>query len=156
MVLIGHWLAPNRCSTVQMWGTHTTGLGYFAECHRHSAKSGKHSATTLPSVAHGEVHMAFHLLAKPALPSALSQALGKLLPCAKSHSAKKVETGWANGTAERDGGQGLCRVPDAWHSAKIQSLPSAKGWALSEVLDFAECCHVGTRRSLELCRVSTL
>ena len=58
-----------------------------------------------------------------------------------------------NGTGERDGGRGLCRVPSRKHSAKIQSLPSAKGWALSEVLDFAACCQLGTRRSLELCRV---
>jgi len=44
----------------------TTGLGYFAECRRHSAKAGKYSATTLPSAAHGKAHTAFHLPAKPA------------------------------------------------------------------------------------------
>ena len=111
----------------------TTGLGYFAECHRHSAKSGKYSATTLPSVAHGEVHTAFHLLVKPALPSALSRALGKLLPCAKSHSGKKVETGRANGTngmGERDGRTGR----------GTGTLPSARHVALGKDSKFAECC----------------
>ena len=55
----------------------------------HSAKAEKHSATSLPSVALGEAHTAFLLPAKPALPSAFSQTLGKPLPCAKPHSAKK-------------------------------------------------------------------
>ena len=67
----------------------TTGLGYFAECRRHSAKAGKYSATTLPSAAHGKAHTAFHLPAKPALPSAFFRALGK-----------KVETGRAISTNE--------------------------------------------------------
>ena len=67
----------------------TTGLRYFAECHRHSAKVEKHSANCWPSVALGEAHTAFLPPAKPALPSAFSRALGKPLPCAKPHSAKK-------------------------------------------------------------------
>ena len=50
-------------------------------------------------------------------------------------------------------GRKLCRVLDAWHSAKIQTSPSAKLAALGEVSSFAECCHTGTRRSLALCRV---
>jgi len=121
---------------VTFLGLGTTGLAYFAECHRHSAKAEKHSATSLPSVALGEAHTAFFLPAKPALPSAFSRALGKPLPCAKPHSAKKLKrdgrTGeLANGTANwrtgRPNGTGrkLCRVPDARHSAKIQTSPSA-------------------------------
>ena len=39
----------------------TTGLAYFAECQRHSAKAGKHSAKKSPSVALGEAHTAFLL-----------------------------------------------------------------------------------------------
>ena len=148
----------------------TTGLGYFAECCRHSAKAGKYSATSLPSVALGEAHTAFHLPAKPALPSAASRALGKLLPCDKTHSAKKVETGRANGRMARtERGNGtvggnfaecqtrgtrqrfkLCRVPSWQHSAKFRALPSAATLALGEVWLFAECHASGTRQSFKL------
>ena len=126
----------------------TTGLRYFAECHRHSAKAEKHSANCWPSVALGKAHTAFLLPAKPALPSAFSRALGKLLPCAKSHSAKKVETGrtdgqlnWRTGrrTGERDGSK---------------TLPSAICSALGKDSNFAECQPGRTRRSLGFCRVS--
>jgi len=131
--------------------TVTTGLRYFAECHRHSAKAEKHSANCWPSVALGKAHTAFLLPAKPALPSAFSRALGKPLPCAKPHSAKKLETGrtdsWtgerdgelANGTAERDGSK---------------TLPSARCSALGKDSNFAECQAGRTRRSLDICRVS--
>ena len=78
-----------RVLKIYVFGTNTTGLAYFAECHRHSAKAEKHTATSLPSVALGEAHTAFLLPAKPALSSAFSRALGKPLPCAKPHSAKK-------------------------------------------------------------------
>ena len=143
----------------------TTGLAYFAECQRHSAKAGKHSAKKSPSVALGEAHTVFLLPAKPALPSVFSRALGKPLPCAMPHSAKKLKRDGrtaelANGTANwrtgRPNGTGrkLCRVPDARHSAKIQTSSSAKLAALGEVWIFAECQASGTRRSLGLCRVS--
>ena len=133
----------------------TTGLAYFAECQRHSAKARKHSAKKSPSVALGEAHMAFLLPAKTAMPSAFSRALGKFLPCATPHSAKKNETGRPNG--ERNGWDGmgaeLRRVLDSWHSAKIQSSPSARYTTLGEVSIFAECHASGTRRSLDLRRV---
>ena len=125
----------------------TTGLRYFAECHRHSAKAEKHSANCWPSVALGKAHTAFLLPAKPALPSAFSRALGKPLPCVKPHSAKKVETGrtdgqlnWRTGrrTGERDGSK---------------TLPSARCVALGKDSNFAECQAGSTRRSFELCRV---
>ena len=138
--------------------SYTTGLAYFAECHRHSAKAEKHSANCWSSVALGEAHTTFLLPAKPTLPSAFSRALGKPLPCAKPHSPKKLKrdgrtgelanetanwrTGWPNGT-----GRKLCRVPDARHSAKIQTSPSANLVALGEVWVFAECQASGTRRS---------
>jgi len=145
---------------------YTTGLAYFAECQRHSAKAGKHSVKKSPSVALGEAHTAFLLPAKPALPSAFSRALGKPLPCAKPHCTRQKKlkrdgrTGeLANGTANwrtgRPNGTGrkLCRVPYARHSAKIQTSPSANLAALGEVWVFAECQESGTRRSLGLCRV---
>ena len=47
----------------------------------------------------------------------------------------------------------LRRVPDVWHSAKIQTSPSARSVALGEDPNFAECCISGTRRTLDLCRV---
>ena len=131
----------------------TTGLAYFAECQRHSAKAGKHSAKKSPSVALGEAHTAFLLPAKTAMPSAFSRALGKFLPCATPHSAKKNETGRPNGPNGTGRGGELCRVPDSWHSAKIQSSPSARYTTLGEVSIFAECHASGTRRSLDLRRV---
>jgi len=132
--------------------TATTGLAYFAECHRHSAKAEKHSATSLPSVALGEVHMTFLLPAKPALPSAFSRALGKPLPCAKPHSAKKVETGRTDSwTGERDGelANGTAAERDG-----SKTLPSAICSALGKDSNFAECQPGRTRRSLGFCRVS--
>jgi len=176
------WCIPEGISRSRPVGAaaRTTGLAYFAECHRHSAKAEKHSANSLPSVALGEAYTAFLLPAKPALPSAFSRALGKPLPCAKSHSAKKVETGrtdgqlnWRTGrrTGERDGRTGrvenfaechmlgtrqrfkLRRVPTWPHSAKFGFLPSVRRLALGEVWVFAECHSSGTRRSLKLRRV---
>ena len=44
-------------------------------------------------------------------------------------------------------------MPDAWHSAKSQTSPSASVAALGKARNFAECCQLGTRRSLNLCRV---
>ena len=68
---------------------------------------------------------------------------------------KKNETGRPNG--ERNGWDGmgaeLRRVLDSWHSAKIQSSPSARYTTLGEVWIFAECHASGTRRSLDLHRV---
>ena len=153
--------APPIHTAAHNLGIDTTGLRYFAECHRHSAKAEKHSANCWPSVALGKAHTAFLLPAKPALPSAFSRALGKPLPCAKSHSAKKVETGrtdgqvnWRTGrrTGERDGGRTgrvenfaechmlgtrqrfkLRRVPTWPHSAKFGFLPSVRRLALGEV-----------------------
>ena len=116
----------------------------LCECHRHSAKAEKHSATSLPSVALGEAHTAFLLPAKPALPSAFSRALGKLLPCAKPHSAKKVETGRTNRRTGRTG------RPNGTGS---KTLPSARRVALGKDSNFAECQAGSTRRSFELCRV---
>jgi len=147
----------------------TTGLAYFAECQRHSAKAGKHSAKKSPSVALGEAHTAFLLPAKTAMPSAFSRALGKFLPCATPHSAKKMKrdgrtangtdgTGWernfaecwTRGTRQRSK---VRRVPDIQHSAKFRSSPSATLLALGEVWIFAECHTSGTRRSFKLRRV---
>ena len=134
------WCIPEGISRSRPVGAaaRTTGLAYFAECHRHSAKAEKHSAKYLPSVALGEQLTAFLLPAKPALPSAFSRALGKPLPCAKPHSAKKLETGRTNRRKERDvenfaecqagstrRSLALCRVPPVLHSAKIQTSPSA-------------------------------
>src|SRR6185369_13045236 len=111
--------------------TGTTGLAYFAECHRHSAKAEKHSANCWPSVALGEAHTVFLLPAKPALPSAFSRALGKPLPCAKPHSAKKIETGRTNRqTGERNGRTGR---PNGTGS---KTLPSARRVALGKDSNF--------------------
>ena len=60
---------------------------------------------------------------------------------------------WRTGRPNKTGRK-LCRVPDARHSAKIQTSPSAKLAALGEVWIFAECQASGTLRSLGLCRVS--
>jgi hypothetical protein len=80
--------------------------------------------------------------------------------CQAALSKKKLKRDGQQQTDERNGrtgrtgrGRKLCRVPDAWHSAKIQTSPSAKLAALGEVSSFAECCQVGTRRCLDICRV---
>jgi hypothetical protein len=50
----------------------TTGIAFFAECLRHSAKAILHSAKALPSVTLGKEHSA-----KGSLPSAFFRTLGK-------------------------------------------------------------------------------
>jgi len=97
----------------------------------------------------GEAHTTFHLPAKPTLPSPFSQALGKLLPCAKPHSAKKVETGRANGT----NGTGERDERDGRTGRGMATLPSVRRVDRGRRLCQVECCQVGTRRSLDLCRV---
>ena len=85
------WTSQGKHDLICRFRMDTTGLSYFTECHKHSAKARKYSATTLPSVAHGEEHTAFKLTAKQALPCAISRTLGKVLPCARSHPATKSE-----------------------------------------------------------------
>jgi len=71
-------------------------------------------------------------------------ALGKKM---KRDGRTGEQNGWDEMGAE------LRRVPDSWHSAKIQSSPSARYTALGEVWIFAECHTSGTRRSFKLRRV---
>jgi len=47
-------------------------------------------------------------------------------------------------------------VPEDWHSAKNQTSPSARRLTLGKNPNFAECGQVGTRRSLNLCRVPSI
>jgi len=47
-------------------------------------------------------------------------------------------------------------VPEDWHSAKTQTSPSARRLTLGKNPNFAECGQVGTRRSLNLCRVPSI
>ena len=119
----------------------TTGLGYFAKCHKHWAKARKHSTTTLPSVAHDEAHTTFQLTVKPALPSAISRALGKVLPCARSHSAKKCKRDGrlGNVTGERDGTGLSYSKRDGRNWWERGPLPSTLRKALGKDSNFAEC-----------------
>ena len=104
----------------------------------------KNTRQLLCRVALGEEYTVFLLPAKPALPSAFSRALGKPLPCAKPHSAKKVETGRTNRqTGEQNGTNGT----------GSKTLPSARRVALGKDSNFAECQAGSTRRSFELRRV---
>jgi hypothetical protein len=58
------------------------------------------------------------------------------------------------GTRQRNN---LCRAPALRHSAKIVTLPSAKGLALGKYYLFAECRGPDTRqRFFRFCRVQTL
>jgi len=47
-------------------------------------------------------------------------------------------------------------VPEDWHSAKTQTSPSARRLTLGKDPNFAECGQLGTRRSLNLCRVPSI
>ena len=119
----------------------TTGLSYFTECHKHSAKARKYSATTLPSVAHGEEHTAFKLTAKQALPSAISRTLGKVLPCARSHSATK---------SERDGRPGNVTGERVGMGQSYNKRGGQNWW---EWGDFAERHKESTRQRFKFCQV---
>ena len=55
----------------------TTENSDFAVCHRHSAKTKKHSANTLPSVTLGKQHMSSTVSANSYLPSVFYRALDK-------------------------------------------------------------------------------
>ena len=72
MYLMRHvCFVPARCQL------HTTGNRDFAVCHRHSAKTKKHSAKALPSVTLGKQHTAYTELANSYLPSVFYRAFGK-------------------------------------------------------------------------------
>ena len=47
-------------------------------------------------------------------------------------------------------------MPEDWHSAKTQTSPSARRLTLGKNPNFTECGQVGTRRSLNLCRVPSI
>ena len=66
----------------------TTGFMLFAECQMHSAKPGKHSVKSLPSVTLGKDHSVKPLTAKGTLPSAFFRALGKDVAESRRDSAK--------------------------------------------------------------------
>ena len=55
----------------------TTGILWYAECQKHSAKTNIHSAKCLPTVALGKGYTAKGATANSSLPSAFSSALGK-------------------------------------------------------------------------------
>jgi hypothetical protein len=57
-------------------GYFTTGIVFFTECLKHSAKPEKHSAQALPSVALDKEGSTHSTSAKPSLPSTFSRALG--------------------------------------------------------------------------------
>jgi hypothetical protein len=67
----------------------TTGIAFFDECLRHSAKAFLHSAKALPSVTLGKEHSAKISSAKGSLPSAFFGHSAKTLPSVKKQSAKK-------------------------------------------------------------------
>ena len=50
-------------------------------------------------------------------------------------------------------GKRVRRVHLLRHSAKFETLPSARRVALGKEPNFAECFQIGTRRSLNFCRV---
>jgi hypothetical protein len=77
------------CRTVRACAWATTGIAFFAECLRHSAKAIFHSAKALPSVTLGKEHSANISSAKGSLPSAFFGHSAKNLPSVKKHSAKK-------------------------------------------------------------------
>jgi hypothetical protein len=71
------------------YGT-TTGIAFFAECLRHSAKAILHSAKALPSVTLGKEHSAKISSAKGSLPSAFFWTLGKdFAECQKALGKEK-------------------------------------------------------------------
>jgi hypothetical protein len=68
----------------------TTGIAFFAECLRHSAKAILHSAKALPSVTLGKEHSANISSAKGSLPSAFFRTLGKdFAECQKALDKEK-------------------------------------------------------------------
>jgi hypothetical protein len=68
----------------------TTGIAFFVECLRHSAKAILHSAKPLPSVTLGKEHSANILSAKGSLPSTFFLTLGKdFAECQKALGKEK-------------------------------------------------------------------
>jgi hypothetical protein len=68
----------------------TTGIAFFAECLRHSAKAILHSAKALPSVTLGKEYSAKISSAKGSLPSAFFRTLGKdFAECQKALGKEK-------------------------------------------------------------------
>jgi hypothetical protein len=86
------WLSiPYQGRTVTLHGqSATTGIAFFAECLRHSAKAILHSAKPLPSVTLGKEHSAKISSAKGSLPSVFFRTLGKdFAECQKTLGKEK-------------------------------------------------------------------
>jgi hypothetical protein len=70
----------------------TTGITFFAECLRHSAKAILHSTNPLPSVTLGKEHLANISSAKGSLPSTFFWTLGKdFAECQKALGKLRIE-----------------------------------------------------------------
>ena len=67
----------NSLKIVQLMSL-TTGIYYFTECQKYSAKAVSHSAMTLPSIVLGPGYSARIPLAKLVLPRTRTRALGKV------------------------------------------------------------------------------
>jgi hypothetical protein len=76
--------------------TYTTGIAFFAECLRHSAKAILHSAKALPSVTLGKEHSTNISSAKGSLPSAFFRTVGKGKDFAECQKALGKEKHSAN------------------------------------------------------------
>jgi len=133
--MLYHYRTRVLCRVSQTLGKGRKTLGkFFAEC------STRRSVHGLSST--GEAGFAECLFSGTRQTFAVCQAaLGK-----KSWNGTDEQ---ANGTGRRK----LCRVPEPWHSAKIQTLPSANLAALGEVWIVAECHTSGTRQRFKLRRV---
>jgi hypothetical protein len=84
------WCSIHRDKKNRVGATPTTGIAFFAECLRHSAKAILHSAKALPSVKLGKEHSANISSAKGSLPSAFFRTLGKdFAECQKALDKEK-------------------------------------------------------------------
>ena len=119
-----------------IFGPNTTGNSDFVVCHRHSAKTKKHSAKALPSVTLDKQHTASTVSANSYLPSVFYRTLGKwFAECQIWHSAKK--SGLLS-VFQNTLGKGLLSAEYFWklHSA---NLFSKEFFFLSIPLLFTEC-----------------
>jgi hypothetical protein len=74
---------------IDHFSANTTGIAFFAECLRHSAKAILHSAKALPSVTLGKEHSAKISSAKSYLPSVFFRTLGNFAECQKALGKEK-------------------------------------------------------------------
>ena len=133
-------------SILSEFSAHTTKNSEFVVCHRHSAKTKKHSAKDLLSVTLSKQHTTSTVPTNVSLSSVFYRALGKYFARAETDVRRKKVT-----RRRGDGHDAFaeCQLPDTQQTCILCRVPNSRHSANFSY--FAVCQILGTRQSFLLC-----